>query len=88
MKTIFGGWLSVLFPTQELENQSQVRQPPPVQPSRKHRQVPREEWIEEESTYVDNTQTEFDQSEQVQQPNNKNQFDNRKPNPNKIRSRY
>ena len=49
------------------ENQSQVRRPHLVQPSRKRRQVPREEWIEEESTHDETAQTEVGQSEQVRQ---------------------
>ena len=60
MKKIFARWLSVLFPAQESENQSEVRRSIPIQPHRRHRQVPREEWIEEESTQVDTTQSEMD----------------------------
>ena len=50
MKPIFARWLSVLFPTSEPENRSEVRRPPQVQSSRTRRQVQREEWREEEST--------------------------------------
>ena len=67
MKAIFARWLSVLFPAQESENQSEVRRTIPVQPPRRRRQVLREEWIEEESTHDNTMHTEFDQSKQVQQ---------------------
>ena len=65
MKPIFGRWLSVLFPTQKSENPTQIWRSPSVQTPRRHRQVPREEWTEEESAHVDNLQMEFDQSEHV-----------------------
>ena len=60
MKPIFGRWLSVLFPTQKSENPTQIWRSPSVQTPRGRRQVPREEWTEEESAPVDNMQMEFD----------------------------
>ena len=67
MKAIFAHWLWVLFLAQESENQSEVRRSVPVQPPRRRRQVPREGWIEEESTQVDTIQSEIDQPEQIRQ---------------------
>ena len=49
MKTICARWLSVLFPPQQSGNRSKVRRSPQVQQPRTCRQVPREEWREEES---------------------------------------
>ena len=48
MKTIFGRWLSVLFPPQSSENRSDERRP-----SRARRPVQREEWQEAESVQAE-----------------------------------
>ena len=74
MRTIFAHWLSVLFPPQESENRSEVRRLPPVQPSQKRRQVPREEWREEESAQANINRTEFEQSEPIQQQESEQPF--------------
>ena len=72
MKQIFGRWLSVLFPIQESETPVQSRRPPIVQAPRRHRQVPHEEWTEEESAHADNIQTEMPQSEPPRPENSEN----------------
>ena len=74
MKQIFARWLSVLFPVQESEIPVpiQSRRPPIVQAPRRHRQVPHEEWTEEEWAYTDNVQEEVPQSEPPRPENSEN----------------
>ena len=74
MKAIFAHWLWVLFLAQESENQSEVRRSVPVQPPRRSRQVPREEWREEESAQANINRTEFEQSEPIQQQESEQPF--------------